>query len=81
MNTSITEGHWTYQRGEGVWATWTATDSRTGETLTAVDIVDARRRTFEFDRARPATVRYSIAGGPGRAISARRYTQRFIEAA
>lgn len=75
----ITEGHWTYERNAQY--AWTATDTRTGEThaTTATTLVDARRFTYKLDTSAASPVRYTIAGGPGRALCARRYTQTYLE--
>lgn len=66
--TTVVEGQWTYTR-EG----FTVTATNGTQTLTANTLVDARRLVFE------ATVnpRYTVVSGPGRALSARRYTQSY----
>lgn len=66
----MTEGQWTYTTSG---FTVTATNGTT--TITANTLVDARRKVYEAARSNNPVI--TIASGPGRALSARRFTESY----
>lgn len=68
----FTEGEWTYAMSTA-W-TWTATHV-TGRVLTADTVTDLRRAVYEASRTNNPQI--TVVSGPGRALSARRYTKAF----
>lgn len=73
--TQFTEGDWTFSRGADY--TWTATDSA-GRTVGPRDTVADLRRDV-YDASREQNPQITVVGGPGRAISARRFTKSFTD--
>ena len=64
---TVVEGQWTYTISSGVSAT------NGSQTISAVDMVEARRLVYEASRH--TNPRITIVSGPGRALSARRFTR------
>jgi hypothetical protein len=70
---TFSEGEWTYTKADGE---WTATHTRTGQTVgPQCTVPDLRRLVFEASRGTNPVI--TVVGGAGRALSARRYTKAF----